>query len=216
MVSPVLTFAIFAVVAAKDNTILDAPTLFSSLSLLILLTQPLFSLYGDIVEFRSTFGCLQRIEKFLVSETRSDHRLRSLTSPNDSQSFEERPLATSGNSQNVSDIELVPLAPSSTYTDDRYSNVDVARVENGTFGWVRDGPPILQDINFTIKRSQLTLLIGPVASGKSTLLKALLGETPSSKGFVYVWRMNAAYSDQTPWLIVSRYFCAPALNPSNY
>lgn len=45
------------------------------------------------------------------------------------------------------------------------------------------------------------MFIGPVASGKTTLLKALLGETPSSKGFVHISTLDFSFCDQTPWLL---------------
>jgi ATP-binding cassette subfamily C (CFTR/MRP) protein 1 len=54
----------------------------------------------------------------------------------------------------------------------------------------------------TIPTAQLTAIIGPVASGKSTFLKALLGEIPVSQGSVRVrTNSNIAFCDQTPWLL---------------
>jgi ATP-binding cassette, subfamily C (CFTR/MRP), member 1 len=71
-------------------------------------------------------------------------------------------------------------------------------VRSGAFGWKKGEPPVLQDINLSISRSQFTILVGPVASGKTTLLKGLLGETPSSKGFVHVSTLDFSFCDQTP------------------
>jgi ATP-binding cassette subfamily C (CFTR/MRP) protein 1 len=96
--------------------------------------------------------------------------------PADTESFQE--LEADGDN-----IELQSLRPSEMATDPIV-------VRNGTFGW-----------SFSIKVSGLTMIIGPVACGKSTLLKALLGETPSSQGFVYVSTTEVAFCDQTPWLI---------------
>ena len=91
-------------------------------------------------------------------------------------------------------IELQSLRPAGVGTD-------TILVRNGTFGWSSSDKPVLRDISFSIKTSALAMIIGPVACGKSTLLKALLGETPSSQGFVYVSTTNVAFCDQTPWLI---------------
>jgi ABC-type bacteriocin/lantibiotic exporter with double-glycine peptidase domain len=65
-------------------------------------------------------------------------------------------------------IELQPLL---------HANVgaDSIIVRNGTFGWSSSDEPVLKGISFYIKESRLTMVIGPVACGKSTLLKALLG-----------------------------------------
>jgi ABC-type bacteriocin/lantibiotic exporter with double-glycine peptidase domain len=91
-------------------------------------------------------------------------------------------------------IELQPLLHADV-------GADSIIVRNGTFGWSSSDEPVLKDISFSIKASRLTMVIGPVACGKSTLLKALLGETPSSEGFVYVSTIEVAFCDQTPWLI---------------
>jgi len=52
----------------------------------------------------------------------------------------------------------------------------------GSFA-LKDGrEAILKDIDFTIARSSLTMIVGPIASGKSTLLKALLSEAKLLSG----------------------------------
>ncbi|KAF2495596.1 putative multidrug resistance protein [Lophium mytilinum] len=202
LISPVATFAIFAVIAAKDHSTMDAPRLFTSLSLLMLLTQPLFSLFGDIVDLRATFGCFERIEKFLLSETRSDHRLV-LSPPSTSSSRMSQP-ALSSRSQNWDasndNIELVGISQVSRNQNSIGSNSGIVSIRDGAFGWKQDEEPVLRDINLEIRSSELTMLIGPVASGKSTLLKAILGETPSSMGFVHVSTLDIAWCEQTPWL----------------
>lgn len=62
---------------------------------------------------------------------------------------------------------------------------------------------VLKKINISIPRSKLTFIVGPVASGKSTLCKALLGETTISKGYIQLNEPSPeiAFCDQTPHLI---------------
>ncbi|KAF2659533.1 P-loop containing nucleoside triphosphate hydrolase protein [Lophiostoma macrostomum CBS 122681] len=189
---PVATFAFYAIIAAKDNTAFDPSRVFTSLSLLILFTQPLFAFFQDLITFRTIFGCVGRIEKFLLQETRSDHRL--MDSNMTAASFP----ATAERVGNPDEFELVQMPRRVSKSE---VSADVVRIEDASFGWNKEEAPILHDINCTIKRSQLTMLVGPVASGKSTLLKAILGESMSSKGFVYVSETASAYCDQTPWLI---------------
>jgi ATP-binding cassette subfamily C (CFTR/MRP) protein 1 len=202
MVSPVIAFAIYIAIANRDNTILDFSRLFTSLSLLILLSQPLFDLFGGVIDFKSAVGCFDRIERFLLADSRVDHRailpgllapVEGLSMSTSSRSLEAHDKASVGaelaNRNAVSLTQVAPFAVS---------------VQNGTFGWSKDGEAILHGINFNIRLAQLTLLVGPVASGKSTLLKALLGETPCSKGFVQVMTPKIAWCEQTPWLIVSQ------------
>jgi ABC-type bacteriocin/lantibiotic exporter with double-glycine peptidase domain len=45
------------------------------------------------------------------------------------------------------------------------------------------------------------MLVGPVGSGKSSLLKAILGETTSSMGNVSLDASEVAFCDQTPWVM---------------
>lgn len=79
-------------------------------------------------------------------------------------------------------------------------------IQNGFFGWAAH-KPVLKNLNIRIERSVLTLIVGPVACGKSTLLKALLGELPYSEGSVHFLDGGAdsvvALCDQTPWLLNS-------------
>jgi ABC-type multidrug transport system fused ATPase/permease subunit len=191
---PVATFAFYAIIAARNGTAFDPSRVFTSLSLLILFTQPLFAFFQDLITFRTIFGCVNRIEEFLLQETRSDHRIMDMNMVSDSGSVKTERMS------NPNDIELVQM---SHRDPKREISADVVRIEDASFGWSKEEAPILHDISCTIKRSQLTMLVGPVASGKSTLLKAMLGETTSSKGFVYVSETASAYCDQTPWLIVS-------------
>lgn len=165
---------------------LDAARMFTSLSLLSLLTQPLSQTFQRIPTFLAAIGCFQRIQAFLETETKSDHRLM-INPPTDMELFQE-PEVDGDN------IELQSLRPAAVGPDAIY-------VRNGTFGWSSSDEPVLSDISFSIKASGLTMIIGPVACGKSTLLKALLGETPSSQGFVYVSTTEVAFCDQTPWLV---------------
>ncbi|KAI9736588.1 MAG: hypothetical protein M1818_006099 [Claussenomyces sp. TS43310] len=181
MITPIITFAIYNVIATKSGRTLDDNRLFTALSLLLLVTQPLFTTFAGFVELLSTLGCIERIEKFLRAAPRRDHRMIHGPSPSLSQRVSVLP----------------PLESPNSYT----SGPGVLTVRDGSFGWSNDGDPILHDINLSIRPSKLTLLIGPVASGKTTLLKALLGETPSSKGFVHLLTSQVSWCEQTPWLI---------------
>lgn len=72
--------------------------------------------------------------------------------------------------------------------------------QNASFAWEVDGKAISCDANFNLYRRKFTFVIGPVGSGKSTILKGLLGETPSSKGFVYSNAPSTGFVAQTPWV----------------
>ncbi|KAH8693924.1 ABC transporter [Talaromyces proteolyticus] len=67
-------------------------------------------------------------------------------------------------------------------------------------GWKGGEPSILHDISFCIRRSTVTMVVGPVGCGKSTLMKALLGETPLMTGKLKTYFSCVGYCSQTPWL----------------
>ena len=80
---------------------------------------------------------------------------------------------------------------------DRSNQPNMIVVECCSFG----EPPLLQNINLNLKRSSLTMIVGPVGARKTVLLKGLLGELPTSMGSRYVDTTEVAYCAQTPWLI---------------
>ncbi|KAK2946630.1 Multidrug resistance-associated protein [Blattamonas nauphoetae] len=60
--------------------------------------------------------------------------------------------------------------------------------------------PVLSSISLSLPRGSHTLIFGPVGSGKSSLLSALLGELDCSTGSGAV-RGSVAYLPQTPWIL---------------
>lgn len=59
---------------------------------------------------------------------------------------------------------------------------------------------VLQSVHLSILRSSLTMIVGPVGSGKSALLKAILGEAHLLSGSVQLNGGRIAYCDQAAWL----------------
>uniref|UniRef100_A0AAQ5ZB04 ATP-binding cassette, sub-family C (CFTR/MRP), member 9 n=1 Tax=Amphiprion ocellaris TaxID=80972 RepID=A0AAQ5ZB04_AMPOC len=99
-----------------------------------------------------------------------------------------------------------PLRPTETE--------DVAvKVSNGSFTW-GSNLLTLSDINIRIPTGQLTMIVGQVGCGKSSLLLAMLGEMQAIEGRVY-WRSlnssnagfernikySVAYAAQKSWLL---------------
>ena len=57
-------------------------------------------------------------------------------------------------------------------------------IENGTFSWGSDEPPILRSINLSFNTGSLVAVVGTVGSGKSSLISAFLGEMDKITGRV--------------------------------
>ena len=89
------------------------------------------------------------------------------------------------------------------------------QVENATFEWEKsssttaDGtemqpdsnasPFRVQDITMLIRRGMLVAIVGPIGSGKSSLLMALIGEMRKVTGSV-TFGGRVAYCSQTAWI----------------
>ncbi|PQE04085.1 ABC multidrug transporter protein [Rutstroemia sp. NJR-2017a BVV2] len=182
IINPALCFTVYALVQqARGSGELNIEKAFTSLSVLTLLTSPIFSVIFSIPALQSTVGCLHRIQIYLSRASRQDHRLPNLT-------YQQEQLSDSG------DIELRPLQ--------QFPNIFREAkivVRDGEFGWSLDQPDTLNNLNLSLQ-GQLTVVVGPSGGGKSTLLKALLGETLSSKGFVYTASNEIAFCDQVAWI----------------
>jgi ABC-type multidrug transport system fused ATPase/permease subunit len=79
-----------------------------------------------------------------------------------------------------------------------------ARISKGSFSWdAEQQDPTLSDISLNFPKGKLTMIVGRVGSGKSSLLSALLGEMTTASGTI-TWRdKNApiAYGAQKAWLL---------------
>ncbi|KAL6602857.1 hypothetical protein ACP70R_043218 [Stipagrostis hirtigluma subsp. patula] len=73
-------------------------------------------------------------------------------------------------------------------------------VQDGNFSWNAGGADLsLKNVNLSISRGEKVAVCGPVGSGKSSLLYALLGEIPRMSGSVEVFG-SVAYVSQNSWI----------------
>ncbi|KAF5703872.1 Canalicular multispecific organic anion transporter 2 [Fusarium mundagurra] len=77
-------------------------------------------------------------------------------------------------------------------------DVDAVTMQNANFQ-TPDGKSLLTGINLRISPGTLNMLVGRVGCGKSSLLKAMIGELIPAEGTVKA-EDSLAYCDQVPWL----------------
>ncbi|XP_033096646.1 ATP-binding cassette sub-family C member 9-like [Anneissia japonica] len=79
----------------------------------------------------------------------------------------------------------------------------ILSVSNADFSWEKNSfEPTLKNINLEIPRNRLTIIVGQVGSGKSSLLSAFMGEMYTNEGNV-IWNTpysNISYGSQGAWL----------------
>lgn len=196
LISPVAV--IIAAIFFSDG--LDIAQAFTALSIMSLITNPLALLLASWPILRASVACFDRVQAFLLLEERQDYRtfLNEHISRNafnhqiDQFIHQERP------SQESTELEVLPT-PRWSAGSDAASHIPINIGQDACFSY-RDGRKILNAMNLQVPLGQLTVITGEVGSGKSSLLKAMLGELSISSGKVDIRTKTIAYCDQTPWL----------------
>ncbi|XP_067860824.1 ATP-binding cassette sub-family C member 9-like isoform X1 [Heptranchias perlo] len=223
--------ATFVAHTHDSSAVLTPAVAFASMSLLNILVTPLF-LLSTMVRFAvKALVSEQKLKEFLTSDEISAVGFRGgETSLNvetckkhsgvHTKAFNRRqPLKSQleGNEQ-----------PLRRYIRSRETEDVSVKVTNGFFSW-GSGVATLSDISIRVPTGQLTMIVGQVGCGKSSLLLATLGEMLKVSGKVYwskepenemnqeaTWsaheiepvfeatgrnRNSVAYSAQKPWLL---------------
>ncbi|TIA36906.1 putative multidrug resistance protein [Aureobasidium pullulans] len=161
---------------------LTAAKAYNLISLINLVDEPLGAVTASIPSFMGAVGCFERIQRFLFAETRSDGRVINSRS-------------TPQFSQDSSAIELRAIPDKSVVNTGR----DVLTLNECSFGHSA-GLLAVRDLTCTIKEGSINMIVGPIGSGKTSLLLGLLGEIQNLKGFVRMRSTDIAYCQQSAWL----------------
>ena len=196
--APILSFMTYSLLAqsegGKGN--LDTNRMFTSLSLFALLQDPLASFVTALSSFMGSVGSFVRIQAFLNSEPRADDRtIRDCGMTSSSLvSQASTTVQDKVNGSPSTEPKMLVNDPVGGLLDD--SSVVM---QEASFGYDKNKKPVLSNIDAVIPKGKLTLVAGPVGSGKSTFLKAILGEVSIMEGSVHVSNTDIAFCDQTPW-----------------
>ncbi|KAI0130479.1 ABC transporter [Xylariales sp. AK1849] len=165
--APVIAFA-------WTSRTLDVTTIFTSVSLLVRLAEPLGMLFQMITPAIVALACLDRIQVFLDRDSRVDY------------------------AENIGQTES--LSEDASFSE-KLDPESIMSIENGWFSWDA-GKPCLRDISLQIPVSGVIIVIGPVGCGKSSLCKAFLREIPMTRGRLLVQfdirSHTTGYCDQSP------------------
>ncbi|THY33684.1 putative ABC transporter [Aureobasidium pullulans] len=187
--APVATFVVYAIKARIDGSVgLGISQAFTSIALLNLVTTPTAKLLAIMPLWAQCLGCFERLQQYFELPLYQDPRSLATTSD-----IFEPNSNTEGN--NESGIEMISLQARETQATPLIicSNMDVSLST--------DGPIILTDVNLEIKPGSVTAIVGPTGSGKTILLKTLLGEALILRGKMTVPTKSISYCSQTPWMV---------------
>jgi len=194
LLSPALTFLMFTFLPTRygGSPVLTAQIAFTSLSLISLLTSPLEILASAYSRFTAAMGSFDRIQRYFLLASQHQEEAQHTLAP----SRTHKNLGRVRESNYIiegQDIQLLQISPA-LKSDALFS------LKACNFGVPPSHPALLRDISLTINRESLTVILGPVGCGKTTLLKALMSEVQRTDGEMQVPNVEFAYCQQSPWL----------------
>ncbi|XP_019407573.1 PREDICTED: ATP-binding cassette sub-family C member 8 isoform X1 [Crocodylus porosus] len=228
-IAAVLTTFVVHAHLTKDDDEFSPQVAFASLSLFHILVTPLFLLSSVVRSTVKALVSVQKLSEFLASEEIGE---------------EHDKCSEQRNAGNHSKYQAVPLKvvnrkrPAredwNNYSSCMRRPVNITegddfcvKITNGFFTWTPEGAPALSNIDIRIPQGQLTMIVGQVGCGKSSLLLATLGEMQKISGNIF-WnssipdsetgedvsaeketavdvefrrRGSVAYASQKPWLL---------------
>lgn len=163
--------------------------------------EPLGTVLVVIPQAYAALGCFQRIQDFLASESWDDKRLPECPLETTNLESHEKPdtIQTPSGYNHVEMIQRPQSTPKEPLPR-TILNSDHVIIHNATVGW-RGSSHVMKDMSLRIGQNHhLTVILGPVGCGKSTILKAILGEATIFSGSVWISSKELAYCDQSPWV----------------
>lgn len=197
----VIVAAIFWTKADEGLTVAEA---FTSLSIISIAETPLVNILISIVQLFGAIGCFSRLQAFLIMDERRD--LREMAPPTASStpstayrsSITLPPVDDAPKDANpASNIALAALEARARPSLD--PSIPAVAIESATFT-VGENVKVLADISMVFPRGTVSMIVGRVGCGKSSLLKAIAGELSLAGGRLVANVSSMAYCDQTPWL----------------
>ncbi|KAJ8611715.1 hypothetical protein MRB53_037826 [Persea americana] len=195
--APAFGFGTYILIAkARGTTTLTSGTAFGALTLFALLDSPMISFIDGLEELKTVVNCFRRIQEHLLEDERVDCRNMLLQGSSIETVPDQSTLAE------CSDISLDTFPNTSSIDKgvNHWHEEALALAKGVCAGYAADRPNVLQDLDFELPRGQVTMILGPVACGKSTLLRLLLGELSHVEGIVTTTFQHAAFCSQAPWI----------------
>lgn len=172
ILSPPLIFGVY-VGTASSGYDFNVSKVFTSLIIITLLSAPLVRLFQTLPQLGGAYGCFQRLHGFLSLTEQTDYR-------------EEEVLAEKSGAE----------------SHDRVAEqAHVISLKDLALSWSTESEALLMNIYLKVRKGDNIAIIGPVGTGKTLLLKGLIGEAHRVHGrLTMAPSISLAYCSQTTWL----------------
>ncbi|KAK2848336.1 hypothetical protein Q7C36_010018 [Tachysurus vachellii] len=218
------TFVVHAYVHSSTDTALSPAVAFASLSLFHILVTPLFLLSSVLHSTVKALVSVQKLSEFFASEEIEPDQDPKTPTPTDTnhhsniksvyvlQLQASKLVNRKNKAKQDKNSNIPPQDPNLSVSIGNEENICL-KIVNGYFTWTQ-GCPTLSNIDIKVPFGALTMIVGQVGCGKSSLLLAALGEMQKISGSV-TWnklpdqeeeennrkRGSVAYVSQRPWLL---------------
>ncbi|XP_071803247.1 ATP-binding cassette sub-family C member 9-like [Asterias amurensis] len=206
-----VTFMAFSTYTPLTGKLLTPDITFSTLALFNEIAIPLYNIPLSLSALVSAVVSSRRLMTFLLApEVQGRHK----TSAEHDDDLEPKvkiqgSIGTQTNNEDLDGNELIEMneisrADYGETVPQWSSHSPAVKISNGNFSWDPDSESaLLADINVEIPAGKLTMVIGQVGSGKSSLLSAILGEMATLSGNVEINQEKGqiAFAAQKPWLL---------------
>lgn len=199
------TITTFALLAAYTHNRAEYPfttsTIFTAITIVRIIERPLFVVGRRAASLVSALTSLKRLQTFLLLPEQIASECHAGQSP----AAEKLHLAASAaaifDEASLAWKSPLPIAESCAQGQDKAIEAPCTATTEATKTVLPSGP-VLRDLNLTIPRGKISVVVGEVGTGKTSLLSALLGEMFTVKGeAVLPIRLEAiAYVSQEPWV----------------
>ncbi|TFK49597.1 ABC protein [Heliocybe sulcata] len=193
---PVLSATLAFLAYTSNKTGFDEAIIFSSLSLFQLLRQPLMLLPRALTAITDGQNALSRLAVVFKAEQRKDDAL--VINPDQDVAIKVMG-ATFVWEENTSPGDSMGGGEKKGKKDKKKAEKE--KGEKGAGEEKKEGgaPFEVKDVDMNVERGSLVAIVGPVGSGKSSLLQGLIGEMRKVKGDV-TFGGRVAYCPQTAWI----------------
>ncbi|GJJ09853.1 hypothetical protein Clacol_004077 [Clathrus columnatus] len=196
---PALAAVLAFVVYSLTGHTIEPAVIFTSLTLFNLLRLPLMFLPLSASANADAMNAVHRLEDAFTAELRSENKIIDNSLPY-AIIAENANFSWDGAPPDMEDNKKGKKNGKKSMTQSQSGKkMNKSQTEKGTVTKVDVEGFKVKDVNLTIPRGQLCAIVGPVGSGKSSLLQGLIGEMRRESGTVQ-FGGSVGYCQQSAWI----------------